>query len=599
MSIEEIVSRLEKAADAYYNGGVGVMGDDEYDMLREELIELDPDHPFLKKVGAAVKQGNVQLPVPMPSLNKVKPGSVAGWIQSNPCKSWVLSEKLDGISALWIPYTKSLYLRGDGQVGQDVSHIVRLGIVGLPLRIERGFMVRGEIVMRKSETPSGTIGRSWINGVLHQKEPNMSDVQKIRFVAYEIMSDEKMAREEQFQFLKKRGYELPWVSVVPTLTEEYLVSCLKSRREVGEYDIDGIVVGKNVNPEWHKNPSVLQNPKDLVAFKMVLSDQCADTNVVTVHWAVSRQGYIIPRIEIEPVRIGGAVITYLTGHNAKNIVDKKIGKGARIRIRRSGDVIPTLEAVLEGVKKVELPADTWDENKVHLIQKVANKEIVESRLHHFATTFEMDGVGPGIIKKLVEANLQSIATLRKTPETIFQEILGKKTGTKVFTELQKLPGKFTEKKLMIASSLLGRGVGDTKLSSLFAIEKNPLEWKNIQSAEGWSREALSEFVLGLDTYLSWRKKEFPDLPFPLMEKTSVEAVPIQKKGNICFTGFRDAALEDSLKKKGYTIQSTVNGKTNILVIPDSGDTSSSKYKAAVALGTVSIVKKEELMRNLQ
>ena len=475
---------------------------------------------------------------------------------------------------------------------------LRLGIVGLPLRVERGFMVRGEIVMRKSETPSGTIGRSWINGILHQKEPTVSDVQKIRFVAYEVMSDEKMTREEQFHYLKKRGYELPWISVVPTLTEEYLVSCLKSRRDSGDYDIDGIVVGKNVNPEWHKNPSVLQNPKDLVAFKMVLSDQCADTTVVAVHWAVSRQGYIIPRIEIEPVRIGGAVITYLTGHNAKNIVEKKVGKGARIRIRRSGDVIPTLDSVLEGAK-VELPCETWDENKVHLVQKGANKEIVESRLHHFATTFEMDGVGPGIIKKLVEANLQSIATLRKTPEAIFQEILGKKTGTKVFSEIQKLPSKFTEKKLMIASSLLGRGVGDTKLSSLFAIEKNPLEWKKIQSADGWSREALSEFVIGLDTYMSWRKREFPDLSFPLIERNTVEAAAVEKKGNICFTGFRDAILEDALKKMGYTIQSTVNSKTNILVIPDSGDSSSSKYKTAVGLGTVSIVKKEELMRKLQ
>lgn len=599
MSIQDIVSRLEKAADAYYNDGVGIMGDDEYDMLREQLIELDPEHPFLKKVGAAVKQGNVQLPVPMPSLNKIKPGSVTGWIQSNSSKSWVLSEKLDGISALWIPYTKSLYLRGDGLVGQDVSHIVRLGIVGLPLRLERGFMVRGEIVMRKSDTPSGTIGRSWVNGLLHQKEPNISDVQKIRFVAYEIVSDEKMNREEQFQFLKKRGYELPWVSVVATLTEEYLITCLKSRREIGDYDIDGIVVGKNGNPEWHRNPSVLQNPKDLVAFKMVLSDQCAETKVVTVHWAVSRQGYIIPRIEIEPVRIGGAVITYLTGHNAKNIVDKKIGKGSRIRIRRSGDVIPTLEAVLEGAK-VELPCETWDENKVHLVQKVANTEMIESRLHHFATTFEMDGVGPGIIKKLVEANLQSVAVLRKTSEGIFQEILGKKTGSKVFTEFQKLPAKFTEKKLMIASSLMGRGVGDTKLSTLFLIEKNPLEWKKIESAEGWSREALREFVGGLDVYFSWRKKEFPELPFPLVDSSvPTPTIVTEKKGNVCFTGFRDAALEDMLKKKGYSIQSTVNSKTNILVIPDGGDSSSSKYKSAVALGTVSIMKKEEIMRNLQ
>lgn len=599
MDIPTIVSRLEKAAAAYYNTGVSIMTDDEYDTLREELAELDPNHPFLKRVGAAVSGSQVNLPVPMPSLNKIKPGSVNTWRTSHPSSSWILSEKLDGISALWIPREKKLFLRGDGLVGQDVSHIARLGIVGLPLRIEKGFMVRGEIVMRKADTPSGTIGRSWINGLLHQKEPSSTDVQKIRFVAYEIVSDDKMIRQEQFENLKKRGYELPWYCVISDLHEQILAQHLNSRRESGDYDIDGIVVGKNCVPEWHSSPMILQNPKDMVAFKMVLSDQCADTTVVAVHWAVSRQGYLIPRIEIEPVRVGGALITYLTGHNAKVIAEKKIGKGARIRIRRSGDVIPTLEAVIQEAQKVELPCNTWDENKVHLVQKEDTKGILESRLVHFASTFEMDGVGPGQVKKLMESGIQTPWAFLQASETKLQEILGKKTGVKVFAEIGKIGGKMTEKRLMLASSVLPRGVGDTKISTLFAIESDPRKWKDIRSAEGWSSEALSEFLLVLQQYELWRQKEFPAPTYPILTSKVEKKKLVEHKGNICFTGFRDSALEKQLQEKGYTIQSGVNGKTNILVIPDEGDhTSTSKYTAAMNLKTVEILKKGEILRRI-
>jgi DNA ligase (NAD+) len=151
------------------------------------------------------------------------------------------------------------------------------------------------------------------------------------------------------QKLAKMRFEVPWWSVVTSLNEEILEKALKERRGVSEYDIDGIVVGQNAVPEWHSwvaSGGTLRNPKDQVAFKMVLSDQCAESTVVAVHWGLSYQGYYIPRVEIEPVRVGGAVITFVTGHNARNIIDKGIGKGARLRIRRSGDVIPTIDDVV-------------------------------------------------------------------------------------------------------------------------------------------------------------------------------------------------------------------------------------------------------------
>jgi NAD-dependent DNA ligase len=102
---------------------------------------------------------------------------------------------------------------------------------------------------------------------------------------------------------------------------------------------------------------------------MPLDDQRAQTTVKTVHWASSRTGNWIPRIEFEPVVIGTATISFCTGFHAQNIFENGIGPGATILIRRSGDVIPTLEKVLtpspQGWQQPPEGVWAWDTNHVH------------------------------------------------------------------------------------------------------------------------------------------------------------------------------------------------------------------------------------------
>ena len=78
---------------------------------------------------------------------------------------------------------------------------------------------------------------------------------------------------------------------------------------------------------------------------MVLNEQTANVKVINVEWNASKHGYMIPRIQFESVNIGGAVLSFTTGFNGKYIVDNKIGKGAVLKIIRSGDVIPKVEKV--------------------------------------------------------------------------------------------------------------------------------------------------------------------------------------------------------------------------------------------------------------
>ena len=588
IKMDAIVKRLKEASAAYYNTGTSMMTDDEYDSLREQLEAADPTNPFLTTVGAPVSAGTVALPVPMPSLNKIKPGT--GAIQQFaklPSNGWVLSEKLDGISVLWIPAERKLYLRGDGAVGQDVSHLVKLGIQGLPIRLEKEFRVRGEFVIRKTDVAVNTIGRSWINGVLHRSSPATEDVAKIRFVAYEISSAKGGVgtRQEQMLTLEKMRYEVPWWTTVSSIDEENLGTLLKQRREVGLYDIDGIVVGQNRVPVWHENEGELRNPKDMVAFKMVLSDQCADTTVVAVHWALSYQGYYIPRLEIEPVRVGGAVITFVTAHNARVVLDKKIGKGARIRIRRSGDVIPTIDAVLVGVKPDFPSAELWkwmgpEDTAVHIGAHTegVNMELLESKLKHFASSLEIDGLGPGLVKKIIAGGLTTPHALcEATPDTLMG-LVGKKNGASIADELKKAIANLTEQRLMVASGIMPRGVGDTKLTSLFAIEADPRKWRSLSGrAQGWSEDALAEFIRFYPTYETWRQKEFPVPPYPIL-KTPV--VKVAEKGIICFSGFRNAELEKRLEGLGFSIAPSLTKKTSVLVIPDGDVAESSKVVKA-------------------
>ena len=178
-TLPEIVKKLRNASDAYYNGDKPLMTDDEYDELRDELAQRSPNHPFLKMVGAPVGSGAIALPFIMASLNKIKPGTgaVENFKNKSVAKHWHLSEKLDGISALW--YEGRLYLRGDGQMGVEVTkfapHIQGLKVCEHP--------VRGELVVPRAEPcVVGTLARSWVNGQLHQKEPQ-PELRAVKFIA--------------------------------------------------------------------------------------------------------------------------------------------------------------------------------------------------------------------------------------------------------------------------------------------------------------------------------------------------------------------------------------------------------------------------------
>ena len=611
--IQNIVKLLEAASDSYYNGTDDpILEDDEYDKLLSELEQLDPQNPFLKQIGAPVPKGQnvVKLPYKMASLNKIKPGTgaVESFRTSSKVKSWVLSDKLDGISVLWDTGKRKLYLRGDGFTGVDVSLFAPY-IHGLsPRCFNQKWVLRGELVLPKSVQTEGMLARSFVNGQLHQKTPIPEELGKIHFVAYELIEPTALPREHQFTVMAGEGFEVPWNMVTPILADNNLTNALIYRRSESIYDIDGIVVGENAVPLKDTSDTVT-NPKDMRAFKMPMVDQQAETEVVDVLWSASYQGYWIPRLQIKAVNIGGSRIEYLSAHNARFVLDNQVGKGAKIVIRKSGDIIPTLDKVLEASTNIQLPKGVWDgpeETASHLKLAVGeedHEDVVVKKLEHFAKTLDIPHLGPGLCVKLISASIVSPRDLVTLSYDALVKAIGEGMAKKVYPTIATQLEKASEMDLMVASGTMPRGIGETKLKALFALNPDPRQWSAthppITSCDGWSASALKAFWPKLKAYEVWRREELSMIPYPKMSRpTTVVVKAVAKKKEIfCFTGFRSADFQTQLEAKGHEFTPTFNKKTTILVVTDEATLNSNTEKIKKARESGSrIITRDQLIQ---
>ena len=592
MDLATLETRLTQANWAYHNTDTPIMTDDEYDILLEQLRTLSPTHPLLNTIGANPGTG-VQLPVPLASLDKVRMGEagLARWQKRCGAQACVASEKLDGLSGLYTcpPRGKStLYLRGNGVKGVDVSRV--LSSLAVPTI---ACMVRGEIVLPKADTPAGSIGRSLVNGWVHRSldasAPLAKELSKVHFVAYQVITPAGMTRSQQMAWLNSNGFRTPaWKKLAPPMTETGLYDLLVKSKEESAYPLDGIVVGTDTVPV---QLSELKNPPDAVAFKAALEEQKQATTVVQVEWNVSRLGVWIPRIQIEPVVIGGAKIEWLTGHSAKLMNENQIGPGARIVVRRSGDVIPTLDTVITpcpgGPSLPPAGSWTWDENRVHAIMSEGAAEggtslAVKALLHAFQT-LGVEGIGQGLVANLVKAGVTSFPAMLTASDAVLREALGPGRAVTVKAGLAACVAAADIGTLMIASNLLPRGVGERKLRPLFAIDPSPRRWLlEGQSVDGWSKETLDGLQAVLPAVFAWCEKVKPGSSAAAAAgataKTTATAAKAQK--TVAFTGVRpDANLLAAMTRSGWEMVDSLTKSTSLLVHADNANETGKLRKA--------------------
>ena len=594
--MELLVARLTKANDAYRNGLAILMTDEEYDAGIDELQKKVPNHPLLKKTRAPPSQISKTVPMPyyLGSLNKAKVAEeLLKWTKAK--QNYVVSEKLDGISGLWNPTLKKLYLSGDDNTGLDVSAwlaYMSLSKTYVADDIPEDVWIRGELIMAKSDVPPGRLGRSIVNGIFHHITPSPVEAAKVRFVAYEVIGlDPSLTTKQQFSWLETWSMWLPWYSSMKELDPVNLTALLATRRKESQYDMDGLVCKTNVcQPRITKG-----NPTDAIAWKPP-NGETKLTKVVEVEWNASATGKLIPRVQIEPVNLGGSVIKYVTGVHARRIVDWQIGPGASVIVRKGGDVIPVIDSVEVGAAVTFPPEGTWEWDGLNIKQKVADATTIAAQYMKMVQHLGWSEIGPAQMKAVVEAGYTTVPLLRKAIESELKKLIGPVKGAHLYKTIQGEGwAKASEIDLFVASPICPSGIGKAKLEALVVSEPDCTKWSTagMVAPKGWSIDSLKEFQTTWKAYETFRKESWSFIPYPRILKA--ESSPISK-GSVVFSGFRDAALEAQLLAKGYKVVDAVKSDTRAVLIADKEDpmtyTSTKTDKAKKIPGCVPLRKSD-------
>ena len=593
----ELSSMIRYANEKYYCNNKSVMTDGQYDLLKEFIEEKYPNNEAIKEGHTAcvttVDKKKVVLPYPMMSMDKIKPDSKAlpryKKIYNKP-KKYVRSAKLDGISALYTTENgePKLYTRGNGRVGQDISHALKY----LKLPTEDGITIRGELLMSKNKFKKWSSKfsnvRNMVAGTANAKEPFPKRWEDIDFVAYEVLNPD-LKPSDQFKWLKKHNVITAINDTVEDISNESLSKLLMDWRENYLYDIDGVIV------EHDKlYPRTNKNPKHAFAFKMVMSDQIVEAPVLDVIWSVSKHGYLKPKVRIKPVTIGGAVIEFATAHNAAFIRDNNIGVGAIVQMIRSGDVIPKIHKVIFPSDEPKMPDDMdkvkWNETKVDLILKnmIDNTDVQEKKIIAFFESLDISGLGKGNIKKLIKSGFNTLPKILSMSKDDFLLVEGfkEKMANKVYHSIQSKLNDANLIDIMIASNLFGRGLGKSRLRAILVSYPNILLNKEtsakkielVKSLSGFASKTASKFVKNIPAFNKFLK-EIGLTSKLVQKKKKVNKNHTLYGKKVVMSGFRDKDLIKRITDVGGKLGNSVSKDLFVLLVKDP-DESTNKIEVA-------------------
>ena len=610
--MEDLKSIIDKSQKEYNDPGNQniILDDSEFDAIVEYYEQKTGQN--YTTIGSRPSERMVQLPYPLPSLNKIKGKNAAAKLQSflEKYPNIVILDKLDGISVM-IVYSSieepKAYLRGDGVEGQDVTYII--DYIELP-RLKEDIIVRGELILHKNtfayiqETMISNSklkkSRNLVNGALTHKDATKSILSETIFYAFEIISS--MPQEVQLQKLQKYGFHIPFFQVNHLTTIDELTNILNQRRINALYEIDGIVISSNESINYSL---VNENPKHKVAFKI---DTLVVSQVIDIEWGLtSRYGYITPIIIIEEVDILGSDVSRISAHNAEWFFSKKAGIGAIVKVTLSGDIIPYLVDIIIPSEKYNLPNiplrwSTKGEGKeLMIINPYSFPEVHIAIISSFLDNLAIKNTGVKTIEKIFYgAQIQSVEGFLTLQEDQIASLpgFGAKSAQNIVSEIKKGIANATYPKLMAASGCFGEGIGDTVCSSF--IEAFP-NWKYaeitsemIEEIKGFGSIRADQMSKGL---VAFKEQWFGHPLFLHLEHVTPIIESQDFKGHtIVFSGFRDENLKMKLEKRGAKIPASFVKTTTILIVKSKSESSSKITEAQK--NKIPIYSKEEFLKIL-
>ncbi len=365
------IKELIKHNKLYYDRSSPSISDSQYDKLKKEIIELENKFPYLisknspsKNIGFIPSKNfeKFKHKIPMMSLSnafdkedlKNFEKKIFNFLNDRIKFNYSVEPKIDGISASLTYINKKLKYgvsRGDGRTGEIITENLKT-IKDIPLEIKNKdfpneIEIRGEVFIKNKDFTNikdkFANPRNAASGSLRQKDPSETKKIPLNFIAYTFGYFENDFLKYQSDFLinlKKWGFKTNKDNKVLSSIEELINFHKKfeNKRYNLDYDLDGLVYKVN-DLDLQKRLGFTSNaPRWAIAHKF--SADSAFTKINNIEIQIGRTGALTPVAKVEPVNIGGVVVSNATLHNEDEIIRKDIRTGDIVKIERAGDVIP-------------------------------------------------------------------------------------------------------------------------------------------------------------------------------------------------------------------------------------------------------------------
>ena len=655
--IEELVSLINKYNYEYYVLDKPSVSDSEYDRLMQELMALEEKYPEYKledspteRVGATVisEFTKVVHKRPMLSLGNVfNEDEIVKFderIRKEGCNpEYVCELKIDGL-AINLIYEKGILkqgvIRGDGKVGEDITHNVKT-IKSIPLKLseEIDIEVRGEIYIDKKEFSRVNEERrkegleefqncrNLASGTVRQLDSKVAAERNLNNFIYHLPNPIDYGiytHSDALMFMDKLGFRVNNTRKVCKSLKEVIsfVDEITNIRETLPYDIDGVVIKVNDISMQDALGFTARSPKWATAYKFPAEK--VTTKLIDIKFTVGRTGKITPNAILEPVKVAGSTIRKATLHNEDYIESKDIRVGDIVIIQKAGDVIPEVVKVDKTRRVEELP-------KFKMIEScpvcgsilIKNEEEAHhfcpnslcdarniQKLIHFASrkAMNIEGLGEKILEDYYNfgylTDIPSIYDLKNYKDELKTlEGYGDKSINNLLESIEKSKTNSLEK------LLFGLGIRHFGEKSASIIARKYTDIENIKEASFEElvsindigeimAKSIIEYFSKEDNLELIEKLKKHEVNTSYLGKTQDEDKNFLNK-KFVITGTINGYSRDNLKEiiisKGGNIIDSVSKKTDIVIV---GTSPGSKYQKAVDLG-IEIWNEEKLLNMME
>ena len=484
--IDQLVELLNYHSRLYYVENTNEISDYEYDMLQQELKELETEYPDLirsdsptqrvggeaissfEKVAHKVQMGSIQDVFSFEQVQQF----VSNVKQTVENPEFVVEPKIDGLSVS-LEYQNGEFTigstRGDGFVGENVTANLKT-VMAIPMSIPEKLPlleVRGEVYMprnvffelveqqeKNGEQPFKN-PRNAAAGSLRQKDSKVTAKRKLDIFCFNIQQIEGKllsSHKDSLDYIKSLGFKtVPGYKKVSAYEE--IIECIQ---QIGDerfdlpFDIDGVVIKVDSFSQREILGYTAKTPKWSVAYKFPPEEK--QSRLLDIELNVGRTGAITPVAVFEPILLAGTSVSRATLHNQDFINEKSISIGDIITVRKAGDIIPEVLNVAEkrGSEIFTIPdrcpvcgtsVVKSDEAAIRCPNVDCPAQIFRS-IVHFASkgAMNIDGLGPAIVDTLLENDLiKSVADLfeLKTEQLMELDNFKEKSATNLINAIEK------------------------------------------------------------------------------------------------------------------------------------------------------------------